>query len=549
MAPLKKKNEWTVMVYLAGDNNLSEEMIYSIKEMYRVGTNEEFELIVKFDPSAIGPEPQEYVISREKIEDFKKRIRAETRAKKRAVRSLTSVTPVTREPKDGTFNKDGFLVRLASRTDKSSSLSLGKRFKTPGGKPPRTRASSFQEPPVPENSADPQELQKFIRHSIQNHPAKHYMLVLSGHGSGAEGDFLPDVNPDSPGEPATSLSIPALGKVLKDALTNLKDDTGKRILDENGNRVVIDILGMDSCLMSMAEVGFQVKDEVNCLVASEGFELNTGWPYHRILEVMKEKLTRTTTGVSDLAAEDLANDIVEKYFDYYKDYQLAGASTDISACKLAGLESLATALRDLAQALNRALSRPRVKDAIVFAHWEAQSYKSDQYVDLWDFCDRLQQYQRGRGVPKTLIAQCEKVKSAIENRVVLKSRYSGAAFQHSHGISVYFPWTESDFFPIGPRKSNNSNSPSKYANLKFADRVGDWVEFLKNYLEETRRGRRNQQDNLDKNEEPKHPLRFDEPNETVLFVRGTTSNTSKATTDNETCTMKNPPDGFYQDKN
>ena len=173
----KPPNEWTVMVYLAGDNNLSEEMIYAIKEMYRVGTNNQFEVIVKFDPSAIGPGPQDYVISRKKIEDFKaKHNRAKTNSHP-AVKPL----PVG----DGTFDADGFLTRLADRRTKEKVDP--KPF--PFNQGPSRR-------PEPENSADPAELMKFIRNSIKSHRAKHYMLVLSGHGSGAAGDFLPDDRPD-----------------------------------------------------------------------------------------------------------------------------------------------------------------------------------------------------------------------------------------------------------------------------------------------------------------------------------------------------------------
>src|SRR2546428_13531743 len=54
---------WTVMVHLAGYHNLSEEMIYAIKEVYRVGVTEKFDVIIQFDPSAIGAPARRYVIS------------------------------------------------------------------------------------------------------------------------------------------------------------------------------------------------------------------------------------------------------------------------------------------------------------------------------------------------------------------------------------------------------------------------------------------------------------------------------------------------------
>ncbi len=63
----KEKKNWTIMVYFAGDNNLSEEMIYAIKEMYRVGVTPDFDVIVQFDPSAIGARTRRYVISQEQL--------------------------------------------------------------------------------------------------------------------------------------------------------------------------------------------------------------------------------------------------------------------------------------------------------------------------------------------------------------------------------------------------------------------------------------------------------------------------------------------------
>src|SRR5262245_4920204 len=59
--------KWTVMIYFAGDNNLSEEMIYAIKEMYRVGVNRDVNVVVQFDPSALGTDVLRYEITRKEI--------------------------------------------------------------------------------------------------------------------------------------------------------------------------------------------------------------------------------------------------------------------------------------------------------------------------------------------------------------------------------------------------------------------------------------------------------------------------------------------------
>jgi len=529
------RNKWTVMVYLAGDNNLSEEMIYAIKEMYRIGTNDQFKVIVQFDPSAIGPETRHYVISRQDIDRFKsdnaeillKKDRAFAAAANAAASTRSPEPYFKRRPEDSGFNADGFLDKLAKKEP------FEQTRKHAGGYP-LTSQARLNKRVSETNSASPQALKDFIQGTISNpeHKADHYMLILSGHGSGAEGDFLPDKNPGTPDRLPSSLSIPSLGRVLNEVGTK------------------IDILGMDACLMSMAEVAYEVSDSVRYLVASEGFELNTGWPYHRILETLTDAL------VSDkqVDAGELAMTIVEKYISYYQDFELAGASTDLSACDLEKLRNLPEALDRLAKELLAELKNPAVSQAVVLAHWEAQSYKNDQYVDLWDFCNHLEAHckelQAGAGVlgAGSIVTECVRIQNAIERdpKIVLKSCYSGAAFQHSHGISVYFPWAKSDFFPINP--GENYDYLPKYENLKFAkDTEGKptyWVKFLREYLKITRRERRDEAKHAENGDEVKH---FDAPNETVLFVRHISSNSAR-TTDSEAGSMKNPPDGFYRDE-
>ena len=39
-----------------------------------------------------------------------------------------------------------------------------------------------------------------------------------------------------------------------------------------------------------------------------------------------------------------------------------------------------------------------VRDLVILAHWRAQSYKFEQYTDLWDFCEELRR-------PESLVAE------------------------------------------------------------------------------------------------------------------------------------------------
>src|SRR5437016_5589418 len=55
------QRKWTIMVYLAGNNNLVEEMVFALREMYRIGSRDDFDVIVQFDTG--GP-PRRFVVER-----------------------------------------------------------------------------------------------------------------------------------------------------------------------------------------------------------------------------------------------------------------------------------------------------------------------------------------------------------------------------------------------------------------------------------------------------------------------------------------------------
>jgi hypothetical protein len=161
------------------------------------------------------------------------------------------------------------------------------------------------------------------------------LVILSGHGSGSIGDFLSDSDPQS------SLSIPQLATLLDLAYADIKEEKDVRMM--KGGK--IDILGLDSCLMSMAELAYEVKDRVHFLVGSEGYVQNTGWPYHRIIESLRD----------NPSPETLAKRIVCKYAQFYQDFEVASASTDISVCDLEPMGDLAVSMKKLTCELTRSL--------------------------------------------------------------------------------------------------------------------------------------------------------------------------------------------------
>jgi len=119
----------------------------------------------------------------------------------------------------------------------------------------------------------------FMSFCVQKFPAKHYMVVLSGHGGGTEPDFLMKTK---------AHSVPSRSGVE----TSLRGYTGrpKRSEDRYSR--------FDSCLMSMAEVCYELKGLVDIAVGSEGYSPASGWPYCEMLE----RLAREADDAASMSA-------------------------------------------------------------------------------------------------------------------------------------------------------------------------------------------------------------------------------------------------------
>ena len=374
---------WTVMVYLAGDNNLTEESVFSLTEMKRVPTDGRIAVIAQFDPMASRIPTHRYVIKGAPTQ--------------KASSGRAKSSPVT-----STIGTDA--IALEDPTIK---------FPKPPEPPEHKTRAQRPEPEDGEtDSGDPATLFNFISWTQEHYRAERYMVILAGHGAGTEADFLLKDQ-----DPGSSLSIPALRKVFEEVKKSL--------------RIKVDILGMDVCLMSMVEVCYELEGLVEYVVSSESFSPAAGWPYGHILE----KIDATLQKNKKAGTEELASLIVSEYISFYNDYVVGGLSVDQSVLKVSASVPLAKAVKDFTKAIEPWLKEPSFRDAIVLAHWESQSYNGELFVDLRDFCELLAVRH-----PRAAKA-CGMVVRAIDD-LVRKSCFTGVQNQFSNGVSIYFPWSE-----------------------------------------------------------------------------------------------------------
>jgi hypothetical protein len=222
-----------------------------------------------------------------------------------------------------------------------------------------------------------------------------------------------------------------------------------------------DILGMDSCLMGMIEVGYQVKASVDYLVATEDTIPDDGWPYDRIMARL--------VACPDLSPEDFSATIVREYLIHYREQR-----TDVamSVCNLTRSKQLLSPLKELAADLKNKLSDDKVRLAVLGSRASAQNYYVKDYVDLYDFCSKLQKLcpdekvKSGCGKVMNAIRRSEEKgrpsKNPEQDGFVSENGFIGHRLRGSNGVSLYFPIVEPS---------------AKYAELPFAQDSG-WHGFL-----------------------------------------------------------------------
>lgn len=436
----KSGKKWTIMVYMAGDNNLAEDMITGLKGMKGLMGHPDINLVALYD-SNYPPVPV-------KIYEFSKQGTGGTRAQDLKLSYYES--PLTPNPSPSNPLRESYWIK------------------------------------------------KFVPLVTRNFPADKYALILSGHSDGVIGKtLLRDENP------SVVLDLQKLRKILYSA----------RPRGLNGKKKKFDLLGFDGCLMSMVEIGYELRNVANVVVASEGNIPTTGWPYDSVL--------------ADLIAAPTMDErhfgkyIVERYAKYNLDYCISGRSIDISAVDLSKVRALAAAvhrfgklvydLLNLIPFQNEQLTDPKTDerrmirehfiDSLVLAHYRSQTFMHNQAVDLVDFMINLiiQSFKRLieqkklyaqlnggvskriRGRTNALLDQFLKIIKLLyddqnDDNYIISSCATGSEYQFSTGTSIFFPWTDIALEMIY----------GKYADLDFNQNTR-WLDLIKKRLDLTLR--------------------------------------------------------------
>jgi len=496
MNPVAK---WTVMVYFAADNDLEEKALADLKEMKKVGSTDKVNIVAQLDSRGrgntfrfrlrdeqttldedvdvdplLGPLPEINTGDPRELTDFivwgAKKYQAENYmlvlwGHGRGWEDLDNADRAAAPTTDVVFYRDDSKNQLqncysvAMTRQKEIRTFIQGETKKQGMK--RCLQSQL-------------EREEFGRQLIRGIPPEpppqgngdHYVkesdLGLSKRIGGLSSiGFLTDQTPGRAHEISQDvLKMDELEFAIKEACNNVGTF--------NDNK--IDILGMDACLMGMAEVGYQIRNHVKYLVASEDAILDEGWPYESIL-------TRLVNNPG-MSPEEFSVTIIREFLIKYREQNRDGTK---SACSLSRSDALATAVGELAKELKTNImdegNSPAISAAILASRAMAQSFYIKDYVDLYDFCSYLSQLcehklikQRcedlmkviRRKEPNNVGSQLTLDSEVEEEPFVLAYGLFGHRLRGSNGISIYFPCF---------------NLSQKYAELTFAQQT-KWNEFL-----------------------------------------------------------------------
>ena len=198
----------------------------------------------------------------------------------------------------------------------------------------------------------------------------------------------------------------------------------------------IDVLYFDACLMAMIEDAYEVRDDVDYIVASE----NLGWSVFAY-DTYVSSVTDNTT------PRQLAQNVADAYIAALQGYYPG----TVSALDMSAIENAGNAADALAQALETYLDGTNVSQMITIRNnvqtFDSQDYyvldSTDEYIDLYHFAE-LVKVSISDGMVQNSAGS---VMDKIDDCVVAEHHRSGWDpwsgnywdLDDAHGIAVYFP--------------------------------------------------------------------------------------------------------------
>lgn len=432
--------QWTMIHYMALDNDLEGEGFGDLREMSYAGSSDDVNLIVQYDRSAGHDESQgDWTTARRFVVE-----RAEPQYQ--SVQEIADyLAPLVNDGSTTDADLAAQLVTI-SEQDPEQYQQILNTFGINAEMP-------FSQEAVEDigevDMGDPAVFEEFMGWAIENFPAEHYMVVISDHGGGWHA-----IGPDEDSG-NSMLELPEIDQ----ALTNVRETYG---IDK------FDIVGFDACLMSQVEIAAMLAPHANYMIAAQEVIPGQGWEYNLTLNALRDNPT--------MDAFELGAVIVDNYMGYY-----AGPGNrkkvDLQLVDLAGVETLTDALAGFAQAAST--DTASILSAIAVARNNTQPFGTSvgdkgEYFSSIDLRGFMELMSAQTAISEDVFLATQEVLGAYESTVV----YSRAddKLPGSTGLAIYLPLNSTIY--------EYANQGEPY-DVVIPETMRSWDDFLRNFHDVT----------------------------------------------------------------
>jgi len=242
----------------------------------------------------------------------------------------------------------------------------------------------------------------FAKWAMELYPAKHYALIVWNHGSGWKKDLtFADRGISYDDETGAHISTPQLRQAM--------EKIGKT-----------DILGMDACLMQMAEVVYEIRNSVDYIVASEETEPGDGYTYNTWLGPLTAK--------PGMTGAELGTTMVDSYTDHYQSIGQSGTQSLVKAASLGKLIPLVDAWTDAVIAANDIEIAKKAKN-------DVQDFFYASNKDLYHYVKLVSEATANPEVS----AKGKELMNFLQTDLIMHNRATGTGYVNAFGLAIYLP--------------------------------------------------------------------------------------------------------------
>lgn len=390
--------DWTILIYMAGDNDLDSFGGKDINEMKTVGSSDKVHIIVQRDSAKKGAQAT------------RMRVRKGTTIASDVVKPLGKINtgdPAALED----FLNWGLAAYPAKRT-MAVLWNHGSGWDdTDIYEATRKKRSDLRQLPTASQiagarraSAPPLALE--VKRSVSNRKRTRSPFFLTGlHVENIGGQRRAICFDDDAQDFLDSVE-------MKNVFASVAKKAGRPF----------DVIGMDACLMAMVETALQVQVAGSYFVGSQEVEPGNGWPYDVILKELSAR--------SSIDGKTFCALIARQFVRSYK----SSETVTQSACDLKLLGDVVKTANVLGSVItaNWGAAGSPIRRSVSFVREMSQHYEHPDYVDLWDFAGKLAVDQ-----PQVAVA-AKAVQKAIE-ACVFANHAMNPGVANSHGLSIYLP--------------------------------------------------------------------------------------------------------------